>query len=368
MDHGEIFGPCQPRWYSSCKVSTKELCEEGQTPGDAARAHVIARPSPIKASYWWLSLQVEKVRVHPVVGGEKHPSLKILKTFLCTRCLVPQQPSNHSQDQGLCTIEPREDYWTCNAEVPLNRITEVIVSSIEAYIPHTLFNPKARKPWFNSACIIMSKIERRLIDGTVTIDLLKFTPFIFLPVDYSVMINNDVSRPGPCHVITQPHPDTPAERLAATRPGGCPGGHAETTERDKRRLKLCRNPPRRSSTPSRRVSAPFSLEVSFNQKDQGPATNNTLNCVQNEVGHCMLEYSSHTVLDPEASLTVSSDHDERPLSSSSPSTLLAHTSRLLAGSPLTVARTGLLKELNTASKHTLFLISFPRPYQLTFNQ
>ena len=32
------------------------------------------------------------------------------------------------------------------------RITEVIVSGMEAYIPHTFSNPKARKPWFNSAC------------------------------------------------------------------------------------------------------------------------------------------------------------------------------------------------------------------------
>ena len=32
------------------------------------------------------------------------------------------------------------------------RITEVIVSGMEAYIPHTFSDPKARKPWFNSAC------------------------------------------------------------------------------------------------------------------------------------------------------------------------------------------------------------------------
>ena len=32
------------------------------------------------------------------------------------------------------------------------RITEVIVSGMEAYIPHTFSNPKARQPWFNSAC------------------------------------------------------------------------------------------------------------------------------------------------------------------------------------------------------------------------
>ena len=32
------------------------------------------------------------------------------------------------------------------------RITEVIVSGMEAYIPHTFSNPKARKPWFNSTC------------------------------------------------------------------------------------------------------------------------------------------------------------------------------------------------------------------------
>ena len=32
------------------------------------------------------------------------------------------------------------------------RITEVIISGMEAFIPHSFSNPKARKPWFNSAC------------------------------------------------------------------------------------------------------------------------------------------------------------------------------------------------------------------------
>ena len=32
------------------------------------------------------------------------------------------------------------------------RITEIIISGMELYIPHTFFNTKAKKPWFNSAC------------------------------------------------------------------------------------------------------------------------------------------------------------------------------------------------------------------------
>ncbi|MPC44140.1 hypothetical protein E2C01_037804 [Portunus trituberculatus] len=32
------------------------------------------------------------------------------------------------------------------------RITEVIVSDMEAYIPHSFSQPKPSKPWFNSAC------------------------------------------------------------------------------------------------------------------------------------------------------------------------------------------------------------------------
>ena len=32
------------------------------------------------------------------------------------------------------------------------RITEVIISGMELYIPHTFSNYKAKKPWFNSAC------------------------------------------------------------------------------------------------------------------------------------------------------------------------------------------------------------------------
>ena len=32
------------------------------------------------------------------------------------------------------------------------RITEVIVSGMEAYIPHSFSRPKPSKPWFNTAC------------------------------------------------------------------------------------------------------------------------------------------------------------------------------------------------------------------------
>ena len=32
------------------------------------------------------------------------------------------------------------------------RITEVIVSGMDLYIPHTFSNTKAKKPWFNPAC------------------------------------------------------------------------------------------------------------------------------------------------------------------------------------------------------------------------
>ena len=49
---------------------------------------------------------------------------------------------------------PWNDYCFRDRDPSLcaERITEVIVSGMEAYIPHSFFRPKPSKPWFNTAC------------------------------------------------------------------------------------------------------------------------------------------------------------------------------------------------------------------------
>ena len=57
---------------------------------------------------------------------------------------------------------PEDDYYFHVRDPSLcaERITEVIVSGIESYILHTLFNTKVKKPWFNSAC---SRAENHIL-------------------------------------------------------------------------------------------------------------------------------------------------------------------------------------------------------------
>ena len=49
---------------------------------------------------------------------------------------------------------PWNDYCFRDRDPSLcaERITEVIVSGMEAYIPHSFSQPKPSKPWFNTAC------------------------------------------------------------------------------------------------------------------------------------------------------------------------------------------------------------------------
>ena len=49
---------------------------------------------------------------------------------------------------------PWNDYCfrTSDPSLCAERITEVIVSGMEAYIPHSFSKPKSSKPWFNAAC------------------------------------------------------------------------------------------------------------------------------------------------------------------------------------------------------------------------
>ncbi len=61
------------------------------------------------------------------------------------------------------------------------RITEVIVSGMEAYIPRTFSTPHAKKLWFNHACSRVSKIERLLIKGTRAFKLPLIMIFLFPP-------------------------------------------------------------------------------------------------------------------------------------------------------------------------------------------
>ena len=60
------------------------------------------------------------------------------------------------------------------------RITEIIVSGMEAYIQHTSSSPKAHKPWFNLACSRAIHDRDWLTNCTSAFHLI-LTLFIFLP-------------------------------------------------------------------------------------------------------------------------------------------------------------------------------------------
>ena len=49
---------------------------------------------------------------------------------------------------------PWDDYCfhVRDSSLCAERITSVIISGMESYIPHTFSNTKAKNPWFNSAC------------------------------------------------------------------------------------------------------------------------------------------------------------------------------------------------------------------------
>ncbi|MEJ1857831.1 hypothetical protein, partial [Escherichia coli] len=49
---------------------------------------------------------------------------------------------------------PWNDYCfrTREASACAQRVTEVIISGMEAYIPRSFSAPNAKKPWFNLAC------------------------------------------------------------------------------------------------------------------------------------------------------------------------------------------------------------------------
>ncbi len=53
-----------------------------------------------------------------------------------------------------CSDFPWNEYCIQNGDPSecAQRITEVIVSGMRAYVPHTFSTPHAKKPWFNHAC------------------------------------------------------------------------------------------------------------------------------------------------------------------------------------------------------------------------
>ena len=78
----------------------------------------------------------------------------------CTRNIMVYGFNKHKNEEILRNLGrwkanfPWDDYcfYVRDPSLCAERITEVIVSGIESYIPHTFSNTKAKKPWFNSAC------------------------------------------------------------------------------------------------------------------------------------------------------------------------------------------------------------------------
>ena len=78
---------------------------------------------------------------------------------------------------------PRDDYCfhVRDPSFCAECITEVIISGMKLYIPHTFSNTKAKSLGLTLLVLVLS-IERWLTSGTVAIHLLKLMPYIFLPV------------------------------------------------------------------------------------------------------------------------------------------------------------------------------------------
>ncbi len=76
---------------------------------------------------------------------------------------------------------PWNDYCFQDRDPSVNaqRITEVIVSGMEAYIPRTFSTPHAKKPRFNTLVLVLYKIERLLTKGTIDFELSLIMIFIF---------------------------------------------------------------------------------------------------------------------------------------------------------------------------------------------
>ena len=84
------------------------------------------------------NLSVYSVKFSFSLGSSGHDLIYVT----CSIASKPQDPP-----------KPR-DYYCFHVNDPslcAERITEVIVSCIALYIPHTFSNTKAKKPWFNSA-------------------------------------------------------------------------------------------------------------------------------------------------------------------------------------------------------------------------
>ena len=69
-------------------------------------------------------------------------------------------------------------------------ITKVIISVMELCIPHTFSNIKAKSPGITLLVLVLSKIEKRLINGTVVIHLLKLMSFTFMSVSMPNLLSN----------------------------------------------------------------------------------------------------------------------------------------------------------------------------------
>ena len=70
------------------------------------------------------------------------------------------------------------------------RITEVIISGMELYIPHTFSNKAKKNRGLILLVLVLSKIERRLTADTIVIHLLKLMPYIFLPIIMPNLLSN----------------------------------------------------------------------------------------------------------------------------------------------------------------------------------
>ena len=114
-----------------------------------------------------------------------------------TCSITPVQPQNPPKRRCFWHF-PWDDYCfhVRNPSLSAERITEVIISGMELYIFHTFsLLIKLKSLGLTLLVLVLSKIERRLTNGTVAIHLLKLMSCIFLPVIMPNIFSNLLKNP-----------------------------------------------------------------------------------------------------------------------------------------------------------------------------
>ena len=104
------------------------------------------------------------------------------------------------------------------------RVTEMIVSGMEAYIPHTFSRPKASKPWFDSSC------SRAILDRDSAFRRYRGLPSPEYPVLYIPARKRRITWRCCC---VQVHPclrQSSPLRIVRKEKGPCLGSNDHTTE------------------------------------------------------------------------------------------------------------------------------------------